>query len=324
MRKIVAIATLIIVVVLLILVVFLIKARSPFGKSNSEFSSKPANEITRIEFFQSEEKLALEKKGDDWLINGNSKARKGGINFIIRILTEAKIKSPVSSEMYKCEITGKNITPVLVRVYEGRKLLKSFRVYKTSSNVYGNIMKMSESAKPFIVHVPGHEVNIGAAFTLNERYWQPYTIFNLLPSEINSIRFENLSDTASSFTIAGKNGQYSLSGASGELTGWDSSLVVRYISYFTFIPFEAWAMDMTGEEKLSLEQQPPAYRITVISSEGSVASLGLWQKTRIENGEQVIDTDRLLGKTRSGDEFFIVRYFDIDPVLKKRSYFFTD
>jgi hypothetical protein len=34
------------------------------------------------------------------------------------------------------------------------------------------------------------------------------------------------------------------------------------------------------------------------------------------------DSDRLIGKMEERDELFIMRYFDIDPLLKKRSYFF--
>ena len=35
-----------------------------------------------------------------------------------------------------------------------------------------------------------------------------------------------------------------------------------------------------------------------------------------------MDSDRLLGKTDESNELFIMRYFDIDPLIKKRSYFF--
>ncbi len=307
--------------VIFILVIILFRTRTPFGKSNSDFVSIPEEGITRIELSQDGEKLLLEKSGEKWIINGKTEARKGGINFMIRILTEAKIKSPVSPELFKNEIEVNNISPVLVRVYEQRKLLKSFRVYKTQLNIYGNIMKMKDNSKPFIVHVPGYDVNIGAAFSIKEQYWLPYTIFNLLPSEISSIRFESLQDTASSFSISGKDGKYSLRGNGNEIKGFDHELIIRYISYFTFIPFETWALDLSREEISSVIQLDPLYRITVVSADGKTTILSLWQKMKTENGIQSEDTDRLLGKTQDTDDLFIVRYFDIDPVLKKRSYF---
>ena len=71
-------------------------------------------------------------------------------------------------------------------------------------------------------------------------------LFNLLPSEIASVSLENFNDTSSSFSIVNKNHRFVVSGINSELTGWDSSRVKRYLTYFTWIPFEAWAFDHSG------------------------------------------------------------------------------
>jgi hypothetical protein len=321
MNKIITRSVVIIVAVTLILIL-LLKSRSPFGKNNSSFACIPKKEITKIEFSQDRHKLSLEKKGVNWFINERIEARKSGILFILRILQEIKIKSPVSSELFDSEITAKGIVPISVKVYENRKLLKTFLVYKTQSNTYGNIMKLKGGSKSFIVYIPGYESNIGSGFTLNELFWQPYTVFNLLPSEITSVKFENFSDTASSFSITDRNHLYIFPDMNRELKGWDSALVKRYISYFTRIPFESWAFDIPETEKKKLESEKPLYRITVGTSAGKTTILTMWEKMSGEGGEKTRDSDRLFGKTQNSDEFFIIRYFDIDPLLKKRSYFF--
>jgi hypothetical protein len=310
------------VVFLLLLILF--KNRSPFGRSNSSFASEPGKEITKIVLSDAGQKLTLEKTGENWILNGTTEARKSGILFITRILMEIKIKSPVSPELFEAEITAKGIKPVSVTVYENRKRIKSFIVYKTLSNIYGNIMKIREGTKPFIVYVPGYEGDIGSAFTLNELFWQPYSVFNLLPSEIESVDFENLSDTANSFFIGRQNHHYILSHGNKNLTGWDSTLVTRYLSYFTWIPFESWALDLTLEERKLTEDRTPLYRITVTPAEGTKIILTLWERMTGEGSLKIKDSDRLIGKTRKSDELFIIRYFDIDPLLKKRSYFFPE
>jgi hypothetical protein len=240
------------------------------------------------------------------------------------VLGEIKVKSPVSPEKFREDIIEKEISPVKVRIYGKSRLLKSFLVYKTQSNNYGNIMKLKDRAKPFIVAIPGYEINIGAAFVLNDLYWKPFTLFNLLPSEIESVRFENFSDTLSSFSISARNHHYVVSDLKSELKGYDSSLVKRYLTYFTWIPFETWAFDMTEEEKESVESGDPLYRITVTDRAGKITVLTLWEKELTENGDKVPDSDRLWGRTDGNDEFFIMRYFDVDPILKKRSYFFPE
>jgi hypothetical protein len=315
------IKTLIISVVTGVVLLILLTGRSPFGKSNSLFATGEDKEITRIELSSSGKKLILEKKGETWLINGKTEARKSAILFIRRILTEIKIKSPVSPGLFESEVEAKNIVPVKVRVFENRRLLRTFLVYKTLSNSYGNIMKMRESSKPFIVYIPGYEGNIGSAFITNELYWQPYIVFNLLPSEIASVTFENFSDTASSFKITKKDQQYFLSHSVVNIEGWDSSLVVRYISYFARIPFESWVFDLSDNEKRSIEESQPLYRITVITTRNEKSILNLWALQTRENGSKKTDSDKLLGKTDKNDGLFVMRYFDIDPLIKKRSYF---
>jgi hypothetical protein len=300
----------------------LFRNRTPFGRDNSSFASEPKEEITRIEFSSGTSRLSLEKKGDVWIINGKTEARKSGILFIMRILKEIKIKSPVSADLFESEVSGKDVKPVKVKVFEKNKLLKSFMVYKTNSNIYGNIMKIREGSKPFIVYVPGYDGNIGSGFTLSELFWQPYTVFNLLPSEITMVKLENLSDTSSSFSVTNRNNRYSLSGSSTNIAGWDTSLVIRYISYFARVPFESWAFDISDQEKKVIESSKPLYRITVNKTTGMKMILTLWEKKTDSDGGKEIDNDRIIGKTDDRDELFIMRYFDIDPLIKKRSYFF--
>jgi hypothetical protein len=311
-------------VALILILLLLFRNRLPFGKGNSSFAVEPAKEITRIEFSELGRKLVLEQKGGKWLINGKIEARKNGILFILRVLREIKIMSPVSPELFKSDISDKGIEPVKIKVFENRKLIRSLMVYKTSSNSYGNIMKIRERSKPFIVYIPGYDGDIGSAFTLDELFWQPYTVFNLLPSEIASVSFENLSDTSSSFIIKCVNHDFTFLSGNKPLTGWDSALVKRYLSYFAWIPFEKWELGMKEEEKKLIESQAPLYRITVITSDGRKMVLSLWEKKKEEGGSAAKDSDRLLGKTQADNEFFVMRYFDIDPILKKRSYFFPE
>jgi hypothetical protein len=319
-KKIIKVILYLILIGLSLFIIF--RNRTPFGRDNSSFATEPKEEITRIEFSSDESRLSLEKKGDVWVINGKAEARKSGILFIMRILKEIKIKSPVSAELFESEVTGKDIKPVKVKVFEKNKLLKSFLVYKTSSNIYGNIMKIREGSKPFIVYVPGYDGNIGSGFALSELFWQPYTVFNLLPSEIAMVELENLSDTSSSFSITNRDNHYFLSNSSTNMAGWDTSLVIRYISYFAWVPFESWAFDISDQEKKVIESSQPLYRITVSKTTGKKMILTLWEKKTDSTGRKEIDNDRILGKTDDRDQLFIMRYFDIDPLIKKRSYFF--
>jgi hypothetical protein len=306
----------------IVLVLLLMKDRSPFGGKNSSFAIKPDQEITGIEFTEGSGTLRLEQKGDEWFVNDRFETRKTSILFILRILKEIRIKSPVAPELFKTEVADKNVVPVRVKVFERRKTIRSFLVYKTGSNIYGNIMKMKSGSKPFIVYVPGSDIEIGSAFNTNELFWQPYTVFSLLPSEIAGVILENMTDTSSSFSIFNSGGKISLSDPSGGLSGWDTSRAERYLSYFTHVPFETWATDLNADERMKIINSGPLYRITLTKTDGAETVLLLWERQTGENGTIRTDTDRLWAKTNAHDDIFIIRYMDIDPILKKRSYFF--
>ena len=303
------------------LLFFLLKGRTPFGKNNTSFAVNTDVEITRIDFFQGNKKLSLEKSEDKWLVNKKEEARKNAVLFVLRTLREIRIKSPVSSELFDNEIVIKKIEPVKVNVYEKRKIVKSFFIYKTGSNIYGNIMKMRVSSKPFIVFIPGFEGNIGTHFITNELFWKSYLVFNLLPSQISSLKVENISDTSSSFIIDCKKPVALHSDIDRNMLGWDSLKVKRYLSYYTAVSLESWALDLTEAEKKEIESGIPLFRISLKQMNGKEIVLTIWEKWNFADGKKTKDTDSIWAKTNLCDDIFIMRYFDLDPILKKISYF---
>ncbi|MBN2631936.1 MAG: hypothetical protein JXR66_00160 [Bacteroidales bacterium] len=308
--------------ILSVAAVLLLRNRSPFGRDQTSFAAEPAEGITRIEISSGEKNLLLEKKGEKWLVNGKHEARSSGISFIGHTVTGIRIKSPVSPGLFEELISEQKTEPLKVRIYENRKLLSSFLVYKTNSNIYGNIMKINERSKPFIVHLPGFEGDIGSVFSTSELYWLPFTLFRLLPSEIESVEFENISDPQSSFSIQRQNNLFVLSGELNYEAAWDTSRVRRYISYFTQVPFENWAFDLDEEERRKILKREPICNISVRETTGARLKLTLWEMTDQATG--LNDSDRLWGKTDNREELFILRYFDIDPLLKKISYFYPE
>jgi hypothetical protein len=86
------------------------------------------------------------------------------------------------------------------------------------------------------------------------------------------------------------------------------------------VPFESWAFDLGTEDQKKIERQPPLYRITIIGTKGRKTVLTLWPIP----GEKGNDSNRVYGKTDDKSDLFIMRYFDIDPLIKKREYFFRE
>ncbi len=308
-----------IILIILLVVIVLINNSHPFGKKQSSFASAPKKGITRIELKEGKRILILSKETEGWKVNGMNEARKSSLIFLLEILTEMKIKSPVSPEHFNDEIVMRGIEPVRVKVYENKRLLRSFMVFRTGSNKFGNIMKTKDNAKPFIVYLPGYEGDIGSEFISDELFWMPFTLFNIRPTEISSVTVENVTDPLASFKISVLGSAFLLSDMITTLSGWDTSRVERYLSYFTWVPFESPA-EISEEEKMRINSQNPLFRIKVTKKDGDQINLTLWER-EIEGKK---DSDRIWAKVEGKDVFFITRYFDIDPLLKKRSYFYPE
>lgn len=308
----------------IVLIVLLIKTggKGSFSNVNTAFAVPEGEEITKIEMTQEHENLTLVLRDNVWYVNNSGEARKSAVSFLIQTLKEIEIKSPVSDDLFRTEILGKNKAPVTVKVWSGKRLVKRILVYKTESNTYGNIMKLGEKKKPFIVSIPGYEGAIGSNFNMNELFWIPFNIFNLTPDEIASVEVNYSATPDESFVVY----NYSVSKPDEaervDIEGFDSAKVKRYLSYYTWVPFETWDYESGKGESDSITSGLPMATIVVTLTSGGKERLDIWERSINQGESKIVDTDRAWGKKNDGNNLFIVRYFDIDPLLRRRSYFF--
>jgi hypothetical protein len=312
-------------VVVLIVGLFLIfqifGEHTPFGKKNSDFAVTPGTDITGIDLMKGGKKVSIRLSGNEWMVNRTREARKTAVMFLIKTLREIKIKSPVSDVVFRSEVVDNKTEPVRVVVYDGRRPVKIFYVYQTPSNKYGNIMRMRPSSLPFIVYMPGYEDNIGSHFVTDELFWLPFSVFTLLPSQIESVELQNYKDPSASFNIVRTSDHFSVYENNQPVNGFDSLRIKRYISYFTSVSFESWALNLSENERHQIESSSPMYRINVKTNDGRFEKLTIWERfTDPVKGEK--DTDRVWAEKNDGKGIFVLRYFDLDPILKNKSYFF--
>ena len=307
----------------LLLLIMLPGTKSSFGKRDTGFSVPAGPDITRIEMTQGDEKVVLRYDGAGWVVNNGGETRKSAVNFLLQTLREIAIKSPVSDEHFEKEVVEKGIVPVRVKVWSGRRMINSFLVYKTESNIYGNIMKKAGKTKPFIVSIPGYEGAIGSNFNMNELFWMPFNVFSYIPGDIASVKVDYQASPEESFTVYNPSLQLHDTIGESAVAEFDNVKIKRYLSYFTWVPFESWAFDMEEAVADSIIASAPLATITVTLPGGDSGTLTIWERTMAVDGGLATDTDRAWGRRDDG-KLFLVRYFDIDPLLRRKSYFFGD
>jgi hypothetical protein len=321
-KKIIWIASTVIFVGILLLILLPVRS-GVFGRSDTGFAVPAGTVITRIEMTQDDERIELRKDDSGWMVNNVEETRKSAVNFLLQTLTEIAIKSPVSEELYNTAVVEKGVVPVSVKVWSGKRMINSFLVYKTESNIYGNIMKKGEKKKPFIVSIPGYEGAIGSNFNMNELFWMPFNIFSYNPGDIASVRVDYQANPEESFTVYSHSAKAVDTIGLTKDNGFDNTKIKRYLSYFTWVPFESWAFDIPEHEADSVIAGMPLAAITVTMVGGDTGRLTIWERKEIVDEVSTTDTDRAWGRRDDG-KLFIVRYFDIDPLLRRKSYFFAD
>lgn len=303
--------------------VYLVNRKGAFSSRNTSFAAPDGARITRIELKKEGEVISLLKSDEGWRVNGNSEARSSAVAFLVQTLTEVSVKSPVSDELFMEAVTSPGVKPIRVKAWAGGRLVCSFMLYRTDANKYGNISVKRAGSKPFIISVPGYEGDIGVSFTMREEFWKPFTVFNEVPSAILSASVDYPARPADSFTAA--NPMYvDQSIPAADTLKFNPEAVRRFLSYFTRVPFESWEVSLNEAIADSIITSVPLAVIKVTLKGGSTKTLRIWEKFTITGGTRIEDTDRAWGALDGGSKLFILRYFDIDPILRRRGNFFQD
>lgn len=308
---------------LLLTLLFLFGERSPFGSSNSSFAIDQVDNIKSIEIIENDHMLELALLDKGWMVNKTFAARETAIDFILTTLENIEIKSPVSDELYNMLVEKEDIQPVKV-IIRAKGRADSYYIYRTNNPEYASILRRSLKSKPFFVYLPGYDFDPGIHFVTDEKFWMPYHIFNLNPETISRISLEYYDPSMADLEIIVEKEEIHLLASGLKIAAVSQEKLKRYISYYTYVPFENWAFTLDDSIKADLLNSIPEILINVELEEDKLLSLRLWNKFIYTEAGIIPDTDRLYGSLNYGQDFFIARYFDIDPLIKSVEYFKSD
>ncbi len=321
MRKIIGILLALLLIVIASILVF--KVRVPFGRENSGFSVDWLEDIKSITISDKENTLLLERSSKGWEVNKSFVARKSAVDFILKNIEGLEIKSPVSDELYSKLVDTDKQPPLKVRITGKNKSLE-YLIYKSSDPLYSSIFKKTVKSKPFFVNLPSYSIDPGNSFVTDEKYWMPYHIFNLEPDIISSVSIIYKDPGMDDISIVRGESKNSLFINGKESLQAKQDKIRRYITYFTFVPFENWAFDLKPENVTELISSEPEILIKVGLTSGNEVIARLWTKMLKTAEANVPDTDRLYGTIDGTGDIFIARYFDLDPLIKSAEYFISD
>ncbi len=263
----------------------------------------------------------LSRSGGGWRVNG-APARKEAVRGLQVLVSRLEVLAPVSKnreEGIARAITERS-TRIRIGMYDGRE--KAYRVrYDSLSS--STCMRMEGGRTIFRVRVRGYRRdNLEDLFQADPRYWRDNVIFHILPGDVRSVILRNEAMPDRSFQLArNQNGDFEVASGTVPET-WmpaDGESVAQYLGYFYDVRFERF---LDPSKDTLYHKGDPDYVLSIECIDGERSGIGLYPVYHTgQGGEGQADLNRLYARIVGGDEWVLLRYIQIDPLLQDSRYF---
>ena len=303
------------------LYLFLNRRSGTYAPSKHEFAVMDTGRVESVLISAAERRVSLFRTGGSWQVNGMP-ARKESIRGMQVLISRLEVEAPVSGSHDKRIRTGleEEGTEVRIGIKDGRA--KSYRVFFDSLS--GSTFMMLEGSDiPFRVRVRGYrKTNLAELFATDPGYWRDNVIFYHLPKDIRSVFVRDNTNAGKSFHLA-RNEEGAFEVAPGIVPGsWTpvrEERVRQYLGYFNNVRFDSF-LDPSADTLQHFED--PDIILTLELMDGERTTLQLFPVYRInEMGDRQPEYDRLYARIDRGEEWVVLKYMEIDPLLKEFDYF---
>ncbi len=316
-----------ILIILLLISVYIIFLGRPglFRSSENDFAIKDTARIRLVEIRSSDQIIILEKLDGQWMINRRFPAStsriKGLLTLISRLSINALAPGSISNEI-KSELEN-----------EGKRLMiltnrrNPHVIFMYHDTVYTNATYMMKEHSSYIyrVEVPGfRNRDLAGLFVDKINYWRDHSLFHLKPEEIRSVSvFDRQKPENSFYLIHSGPGEYQLltNPDSLDVPDPDIESIERYLGYFASVSFERFLSSRDHDSTFSLSYMEPDQILTVRDSRDHITQVKTYRRLVVNSrGGMEPDFNRLFAVINNADTT-LIKYIDLDPVMKEIGYF---
>jgi hypothetical protein len=321
---------LIVLVILLLAVIIVIakNGKSTIKKELRDFTIEDTAAVDKIFLADKDgNQILLERNANFWLLNGKFEARYDLINILLKTMHNIRIKEPVAKAAQENIIRSLAVKSIKVEIYQNKRLFKTYYVGGPTQDSYGTYMIIDGSSAPFVIEIPGFRGYLSTRYSTYEIDWKTQRVFNIQPTDILQVIYEDYRKPGNSFAINKVEDQYTVSSyPEGRLLpNPDPVKLKTFLSQFRKKNFSKYIDDVPQQWQDSVQQSPAMYKLSVTTSNGN----NLWYKAynkpgwgRLnEYGEKLEnDPDHFFMLLSNGD-FVYAQYFVFDPIVKNLGYF---
>jgi hypothetical protein len=236
----------------------------------SMFSVADQNNIDRVVFESSTEKIELTFNGSKWMVNGRYEADAQLVTVFFASILQAAPKRKLSGVLL--DSIGKKMEEkgIAVSLWQGAELAKQF-------SVVGNDQKTEtyfqlQNGDPYFITIPGYRVYVASIFELSENDWRDKHIFNFNWQNFKSLKARFPQQSKQDFTVSLINSLFSIE----EVAVADTTKLSGYLESIFNLKADRFLGIREAHLYDSLLASPPLFQLEIEDIAKHVYSLNVY------------------------------------------------
>lgn len=300
--------------------------KSTLNLREKDFSIEDTGAIYNITIAGQTDTLRLFKSQKSWKVNNIFNVNKRSLHYFLSMQKRISVVSPAAKEKEDIIAEQMDTGAVHVQIKCKRRRNKHYLVYK-AHETGETYMRTGSSGRIFKVYIPSHQGDVAGLFITDVHFWRDNTLFNFPVKNIRHINVSYPGEQDKSFSISvDNNGDIFFN---NEKAG--DTLKRKIINYFydyENVKVKNYLDEMPAKHIPEKEKKYPACVISVKNKDNINKTVSLYnKKAGKEDGGQgttiKYDPHVMYGCIQKPDEWFLIRYIDIAPLLKKKKYFIS-
>ncbi len=134
------------------------------------------------------ETATVERKSDNyWTVNGEYKARKAAVFYLLKTLQRMEIAHPVPLTMRDNVLGNLAVHAIKVQIFLKDGTQKTVYVGGENQELSATFMMLQNATDPYAVHIPGFKGYLSGRFFTAEYMWRDKTVINCDNLDLNSV-----------------------------------------------------------------------------------------------------------------------------------------
>ena len=291
-----------------------------------DFSIADTSEVIKVTLSSKVPEIAVLNRQNEnsWTVNGNYKARKSGIFYLLQTLQRMEIAHPVPLSMRDNVLGNLAVKGIKVEVELKNGKNKIFYVGGENKELTATFMMLKGALEPYAVHIPGFKGYLSGRFFTQEYLWRDKTVINYDNRNVSSVQMQyfNVNQKDESFRITKTNMGYQLSDTeTNEIIQHNPKALETYIASFRKLYAESFVTGTLNTDSLIKTQ--PLFELTVTSIDNQSTAIKVFnkkaEKTIYVDGDITMqDPERMFAFVNNKD-WMVIQTNTFKKVMKELS-----